>query len=114
MAAVYQIANLTKIYKGSDKKANDELTLDIEEGEIFGLLGPKGAGKSTLVNQIAGLVRPTSGIIRLYGMDVVSSPHLVADYVSLQAQNTQALKDLYPEEALVYTAQLQGMSPTAA
>jgi ABC-type multidrug transport system ATPase subunit len=114
MAAVYQIADLTKIYKGSDKKANDQLTLDIEEGEIFGLLGPNGAGKSTLVNQIAGLVRPTSGTIRLYGMDVVSNPHLIPDYVSLQAQNTQALKDLYPEEALVYTAQLQGMSPTVA
>lgn len=114
MATVYQIADLTKIYKGSDKKANDHLTLDIEEGEIFGLLGPNGAGKSTLVNQIAGLVRPTSGAIRLYGMDVVSSPQLIPDYVSLQAQNTQALKDLYPEEALLYTAQLQGMSATVA
>ena len=58
MAVVYQIANLTKIYKGSSKKANDEISLNINEGEIFGLLGPNGAGKSTFVNQIAGLVRP--------------------------------------------------------
>lgn len=114
MAVVYQIADLTKIYKGSDKKANDEISLDINEGEIFGLLGPNGAGKSTLVNQIAGLVRPTSGAIRLYGIDVIRSPQIIPDYVSLQAQNSQALKDLYPEEALVYTAQLQGLSHIVA
>ncbi|MBA2394431.1 MAG: hypothetical protein H0V70_17010 [Ktedonobacteraceae bacterium] len=45
MALVYQIENLTKIYKGSDKKANEEISLTINEGEIFGLLGPNGAGK---------------------------------------------------------------------
>ncbi len=114
MAVVYQIENLTKIYKGSSKKANDDISLTINEGEIFGLLGPNGAGKSTLVNQIAGLVRPTSGTIRLYGMDVIKTPQIIPDYISLQAQNSQALKDLYPEEALIYTAQLQGMSHAVA
>ncbi len=114
MAAVYQVEQLTKIYKGSNKKANDEISLSIQEGEIFGLLGPNGAGKSTLVNQMAGLVRPTSGSIRLFGMDVLKSPQLIPDYVALQAQNTLALKDLYPEEALLYTAQLQGMSSANA
>ncbi len=114
MAAVYQIEQLTKIYKGSNKKANDEISLSIQEGEIFGLLGPNGAGKSTLMNQMAGLVRPTSGSIHLFGMDVLKRPQLIPDYVALQAQNTLALKDLYPEEALLYTAQLQGMSATNA
>ncbi len=114
MVAVYQIEQLTKIYKGSNKKANDEISLSIQEGEIFGLLGPNGAGKSTLVNQMAGLVRPTSGSIRLFGMDVLKSPQLIPDYVALQAQNTLALKDLYPEEALLYTAQLQGMNSANA
>jgi len=114
MVAVYQIEQLTKIYKGSNKKANDEISLSIQEGEIFGLLGPNGAGKSTLVNQMAGLVRPTSGSIRLFGMDVLKGPQLIPDYVALQAQNTLALKDLYPEEALLYTAQLQGMNSANA
>ncbi len=114
MAAVYQVEQLTKVYKGSNKKANDEISLSIHEGEIFGLLGPNGAGKSTLVNQMAGLVRSTSGAIRLFGMDVMKSPQLIPDYVALQAQNSLALKDLYPEEALLYTAQLQGMSSANA
>lgn len=115
MSIVYQIENLTKIYKGAaKKKANDEISLHIREGEIFGLLGPNGAGKSTLVNQIAGLVRPTSGDIRLFGLDVIKNPQYIPEYVSLQAQDSQALKDLYPEEALIYTAQLQGMSHAVA
>jgi ABC-type multidrug transport system ATPase subunit len=83
MAVAYQIVTLTKVYKGSSKKANEEISLNINEGEIFGLLGPNGAGKSTLVNQIAGLVRPTSGAIRLYGMDVIKTPQIIPDYVSL-------------------------------
>lgn len=114
MAIIYQIENLTKVYKKSSQKANDNLTLDIYEGEIFGLLGPNGAGKSTLVNQIAGLIRPTTGTIRLYGMDVVKTPEIIPDYVSLQAQNTGALDDLYPEEALFFTAQLRGITAAAA
>lgn len=114
MPAIYRIENLTKIYRKSSKKANDELTLTIEEGEIFGLLGPNGAGKSTLVNQIAGLVLPTSGAIRLFGLDVVKHPSTIPHYVALQPQNSAALDDLYPEEALKFTAELRGASSTVA
>lgn len=114
MATVYRIERLTKIYKGSDRKANHELTLDINEGEIFGLLGPNGAGKSTLVNQIAGLVRPTSGAIQIYGMGVVRRPSVIPDYVAIQAQQSGVLNDLYPEEALLCTAQLRGLAPAPA
>lgn len=114
MAVVYRIEQLTKIYKRTSRKANDAITLEIREGEIFGLLGPNGAGKSTLVNQIAGLVRPTLGRISLFGMDVVSDPAIIPDYVALQAQSSGPLRDLYPEEALVYTARLRGVDPAAA
>lgn len=111
MSVVYRVEHLTKVYKGSDKKANDDLTVDIHEGEIFGLLGPNGAGKSTLVNQLAGLILPTGGAIQLYGMDVVASPHVIADYVALQPQHSMALWDLYPEEAIANTGQFRGLTP---
>jgi ABC-2 type transport system ATP-binding protein len=114
MAITYRIENLTKIYKGSNHKANDNLTLSIHEGEIFGLLGPNGAGKTTLVHQVSGLVRPTAGSISLFGMDVVKRPDIIPHYVAIQPQHTMALRDLYPEEALLYTAQLRGVAPTAA
>lgn len=110
MATVYQIENLTKIYKGSSTRANDSLTFEIYQGEIFGLLGPNGAGKSTLVNQAAGLVAPTSGSIRLFGYDVVAHPELIADYVALQPQLSLALFDLHAEEAIYHTGRFRGLS----
>lgn len=109
MAIVYRIENLTKVYKKSEKKANDALTFDIEEGEIFGVLGPNGAGKSTLIHQITGLLSPTAGTISLYGMDIVKHPHLIAHYIAMQPQHTEALKELYPQEALSLTAQLRNI-----
>jgi ABC-2 type transport system ATP-binding protein len=112
---VYQIRNLTKIYRRSTHKANDGLTFDIFEGEIFGLLGPNGAGKSTMVNQAAGLVRPTSGSVRLLGLDLVKHPELATEYVALQAQQSlSALHGLYPDEAIYYTGRLRGLAAAAA
>lgn len=114
MSVVYEIEQLTKVYKRSTHKANDALTFTIEEGEIFGLLGPNGAGKSTLVNQLAGLLAPTSGAIRLWGMDVVARADIIADYVALQPQLSMALQDLYPEEAIYHTGRFRGLSDEAA
>ncbi|TMC21729.1 MAG: ABC transporter ATP-binding protein [Chloroflexi bacterium] len=114
MGIVYNISQVTKIYRGSAKKANDCLTLTIREGEIFGLLGPNGAGKSTLINQIAGITRPTSGNIHLFGIDVARNPEVIPEYVALQPQRMSALVDLYPREALLYTAQLRHVSKTVA
>lgn len=114
MALVYHIEQVTKVYRGSEQKANDRLTLPIEEGEIFGLLGPNGAGKSTLVNQITGITRPTSGTIKLFGIDVVKNPEIIPEYVALQPQHMSALRNLYPHEALHYTAKLRHMSEPVA
>ncbi len=114
MTIVYHIEQLTKVYRGSAKKANDRLTLSIQEGEIFGLLGPNGSGKSTLVNQIAGITRPTSGSIQLFGIDVVKDPEAIPEYVALQPQHVYSLWDLYPQEALLYTARLRHISEPLA
>jgi len=51
-------------------KALDEVNLQVQEGEFFGLLGPNGAGKTTLISILAGLVRATSGSVRVHGHDV--------------------------------------------
>lgn len=59
--------NLTKKYQ--NKVVVDNLNLEIKKGEIFGLLGPNGAGKSTTMNMICSIVRPTAGVIDLYGKD---------------------------------------------
>ena len=114
MTVVYSINNLTKVYKGLSRKVNDQITLNIQQGEIFGLLGPNGAGKSTLINQLTGLVRPTSGSIRLFGIDIIKHPHIIPEYVALQSQHMVALRDLYAEEALQYTGRLRGYTAAEA
>lgn len=68
-----ELKNITKIY-GDDVTAVDDLTLTIEPGEFFTLLGPSGSGKSTLVQMIAGFLTPSEGTIRINGADVTKTP----------------------------------------
>jgi len=69
---VIQITNLTKEY--GELKAVDNVTLNIERGEIFGLIGPNGAGKTTTINILVGLSLPTSGTVKIAGLDVTKHP----------------------------------------
>ncbi|MDG6905610.1 MAG: ABC transporter ATP-binding protein [Nitrososphaerota archaeon] len=62
------VENFTKDF--GDVKAVDGLTLKIPEGEIFGLLGPNGSGKTTTINCLSGLVEPTSGLLKVGGFNV--------------------------------------------
>ncbi|MXZ20801.1 MAG: ATP-binding cassette domain-containing protein, partial [Caldilineaceae bacterium SB0665_bin_25] len=79
--SVYSVSRLTKLYPGKNTPANDEISFDVQQGEIFGLLGDNGAGKSTLVKQMANLVRPTRGSVNLYGRPVQEEPLLVPRFV---------------------------------
>ena len=65
-----EIDGLTKFYK--QFKAVDQLSMHVNEGDIYGFLGPNGSGKSTTIRMILGLIKPSSGSIRLFGEPVVS------------------------------------------
>jgi ABC-2 type transport system ATP-binding protein len=67
-----EILNLEK--KFGDLIAVDNLSLDIEEGQLFGLLGPNGAGKTTTLRMLTGILRPTAGGIKISGIDMLSYP----------------------------------------
>ncbi len=69
MPAVLAIANLTKTYAGGLHALKD-VSLDIQAGEIFALLGPNGAGKTTLISVVCGIVRKSSGSVRVNGFDI--------------------------------------------
>ena len=64
-----EIKNVTKIYKDKERevKAVDDVSLNIKEGEIFGVIGYSGAGKSTLIRMINGLEVPTTGEVIVDG-----------------------------------------------
>ena len=62
---VIEMHDITK--KFGEFVANDHINLDVRPGEIHALLGENGAGKSTLMNMLAGLLQPTSGIIKVNG-----------------------------------------------
>jgi ABC-2 type transport system ATP-binding protein len=69
MTPALQVQDLGKAY--GKVRALDGISFEVSQGEFFGLLGPNGAGKSTTLNILAGLTRPTSGLARVMGYDVV-------------------------------------------
>ena len=75
MNLVIEMLHITKHFPGV--KANDDVTLQVREGEIHALLGENGAGKSTLMSILFGMYRPDSGVIKLRGREVdISSPRM--------------------------------------
>lgn len=68
MPACIELKNLTKYYGAT--RAIDDITLDIQRGEVFGVLGPEGSGKSTLIAMLANLVHPTSGEVCVFGKEL--------------------------------------------
>jgi len=102
-----EVENLVKQYK-KGPLANDCISLNIEQSEVFGLLGPNGAGKTTLVNQIIGLKAPTSGSIRINGIDVVANPDYARQNCSFQAQTQVPIAGLTAIQAIELVGQIRG------
>jgi ABC-type multidrug transport system ATPase subunit len=111
---VYDIRELTKVYPGQAQPANKDVTFQIHQGEIFGILGDNGAGKSTLVHQMVNLLRSTSGSISLFGQSIAADPLHVPMNVGYMPQEGRALNNLTVGEALFFIAHLRGMSRVEA
>lgn len=107
-----EVDGLTKTYRNGTT-ANDGITLSIEPGEVFGLLGPNGAGKTTLVAQLLGLAKPTSGSIRLDGVDIVENPAFARQECSYQPQATVPTTGLTPIQAVELCGRIRGGSKAA-
>jgi branched-chain amino acid transport system ATP-binding protein len=73
-----QVENVTKTFGGII--ALSRVSFDVNEGEILGIIGPNGSGKTTVVNCVTGFVKPTSGRVRFRGRDITGhAPHKIAD-----------------------------------
>lgn len=111
-APAYEIRNLHKVYRTPEVVANEGISFTVEPGEAFGLLGPNGAGKSTLVRQLVGLLKPTSGDVRLFGEPLAD--RRVGRTVAYLPQGTMSLGEFRVAEAIEWTAVLRGCGkPTA-
>ena len=80
--------------------AVDELTLEVPAGMCFGLLGPNGAGKTTTLRMIYGVTRPSSGRIRVFGIDIAQDPRTVRSRLGVTLQQNVLIEALSPEENL--------------
>ncbi len=103
---------LTKKY--GDLVAVDRLNLQIAPGEIFGLLGPNGAGKTTTILMLLGLSEPTSGDVRVVGVDPTRNPLEVKRKVGYVPDSVGFYGHLTGRENLQYTAALNGLDGGAA
>ena len=105
MEAIYA-SELVK--KFGELRALDGLSIEIEKGDLFCLLGPNGAGKSTFIRVASGLMRPTSGLVRVAGMDVTTSLSKVRRKVSLVSEKVILYDNLSPVENLLFFASMSG------
>lgn len=71
-----ELSNIAYQYPSSNKQSLDNVNFEIKKGETIGIIGPSGSGKSTLVHIILGLLRPTSGTVKIDGHDIFSSQSL--------------------------------------
>ena len=114
MDALVQINDVTKRYDGSEQPAVDGITLEIAAGEAVAVMGPSGSGKSTLLNLIAGLDRPTSGMIAVAGkrIDRLTETGMARcrrGEIGMIFQFFNLLDDLTVADNVLLPAQLAGM-----
>jgi ABC-2 type transport system ATP-binding protein len=104
---VIEIQALTKFY--GDRKAVGPLSFSIAKGEIVGLLGLNGAGKTTTLRVLACDLLPSSGSVRIDGLDVVDNPDEVRARVGYLPDHPPLYDEMTVNEYLVFAAQLRGV-----
>ena len=87
-------------------RAVDNLSLSVERGEMFALVGPDGAGKTTTIRTLCGLLAPTTGSALVMGYDVVQSPELVKKQLGYLSQRFSLYGDLSVDENIEFFAEI--------
>jgi len=101
---------LTKSF--ADVRAVDHLSFDVHAGEIFGLVGPDGAGKTTTLRMLAGIMPPDEGTARVADFDVVRDPEKAKRHLSYMPQRFGLYEDLTVDENIRFYADLFGVNRT--
>ena len=111
VSSVVKISNLTKSY-GKNRGVID-VSLSIEEGDIFGFLGPNGAGKSTTIRSMLGFLRFNSGEIQILGMDSVKDHEEILKNVGYMPSEAWFYDSMKVKDVIRYAADVRGMDCAA-
>lgn len=106
-----KVSSLTKIY--GTQKAVDNISFELQKGEIVGFLGPNGAGKSTTMKMITGYIPPTNGTAEVCGFDIQKDPMEVRKRVGYLPEANPLYFDMYVREYLGFTAGIHGLGKSA-
>ncbi|MGQ0733112.1 MAG: ABC transporter ATP-binding protein [Acidobacteriota bacterium] len=105
--AVLTLDEVTKRYRSTP--AIDRLSLSVQRGEMFGLIGPDGAGKTTAIRLLCGLIRPDAGTIRVMGRDPVGDHRAITAQVGYLSQRFSLYGDLSVDENIAFFAEIHGV-----
>jgi len=108
---IIKVEHLTK--KFGSFKANDDLSFHVNKGEIFGFLGANGAGKTTAIRILCGLLLPTSGQIEVAGFDVYRQSNKVKKNIGYMSQKFSLYEDMTIKENFRFYGGIYGMSRKA-
>ncbi len=109
MQPIIQIQSLSKKYKDADAFSLNNLTLTINEGQIFGLLGPNGAGKTTLISMLCGLIKPTSGSFTINNLMYSENALEIKKLIGVVPQDYALYPTLTAKENLLYFGSMYGL-----
>ena len=108
-----RVENLTKKFK--KVTAVDNVSFEVNPGEILGLLGENGAGKTTTLRMLATMLKPTSGNATIDGYNIIDNPNKIRERIGILFGGDVALYDrLTGRENMIYFAKLNGMSDLEA
>lgn len=90
-------------------KAVDNVSFNVKEGEVFGILGPNGSGKSTLIRMLSTLLVPDSGLIKIFGFDISNDAMKIREFLNRVSVEASFFKKLSAIENLNYSSKLYGI-----
>ncbi len=104
-----EIKQVTKRRAGGLKPVLDSVSFKVRNRKVYGLLGPKGAGKSTLMDIIAGVSAPTEGTVLINGYDIVKQPIEAKKQIGYLSETPALFPDMTPSEYLTFVAEARGV-----
>jgi ABC-2 type transport system ATP-binding protein len=106
---IIEVNNFRKVY--GDFLAVDGISFNVERGEIFGLLGPNGSGKTTTLESLEGIRTPDGGTLRVANIDPMREPRKLRNLIGVQLQSAGLPESITPDEAMKFFCAYHNVTP---